>query len=183
MHYFRRLPGLALLLLGLFTLPGVARAQELYTYTAGVLGGVGGSFDVSPGNDYGNRDLQLNLGVITEPHTLVSLRAGKLSLDRKGLFGTLSNADLTYATLAGEYRMQQSYYDSGVFLGFGGYRLRGDRGGRDRGQTSIGLTAGATAEFRVNRFLGVLLELSGHYVNLDEAKVYGMLQGGLSVRF
>jgi hypothetical protein len=183
-HRQRLLSGLALLLLGLLALPGAARAAEEYTYTVGVLGGLGGSYDVDQGDGFDNSGYQVNLSMVTEPRTHVGLRLGKLNLDNSEFFGSLRDADLTYATLGGEYRFQESYYESGVYLGLGGYRLRGAHNDGSSGdQTSVGVTVGITGEVTINRWFGILLELSGHYVNLDEAKIFGMAHGGLAVHF
>jgi hypothetical protein len=174
---------LALFLL-LLALPGAARAQELYSFSVGLLGGIGGSPDAEVGDGFGNIGYQLNLGVLTERRTLVSLRAGQLTLDQDEFFGSLSDADLTYATLGGEYRFRESFYDSGLFLALGGYRLQGVDGfGRDQDETSFGLSVGATGEFRINRYLGVLIEISGHVVDLEDAQFFGMAHGGLAVHF
>lgn len=178
-HRLLRLALLAALLL----LPGAAGAQELYTFTAGLMGGLGGSFDAEPGDDLGNTGFQLNLTMVTEPRTHVGFRLGQLSLDSEDRFGSLSDADLSYVTVAGEYRFPQSYYESGVYLGLGGYRLEGNRGSRDEQDTSVGLALGVTGEFKVTRWLGVLIELSGHYADLDEAQFFAMGHGGIAVHF
>lgn len=181
-HHRRRLLGLALLA-GLLV-PGAARAADESTYSIGVLGGVGGSFDVDPGNSYNNSSFQLNLAMVTEPRTQVALRLGRINLDKQAFFGSLHSADLTYATVGGEYRFKESYYDSGVYVGLGAYRLRGsDSADRSKEQTSVGLAVGITGEIPITPWLGVLLELSGHYVDLKEAKIFGMGHGGLTVHF
>ena len=169
---------------GLLLLPGAARADEQYTYSIAALGALGGSWDVDPGDGFSNPGFQVNLGMVTEPRTLVAFRLGKLNLDKEDLFGSLHDADLSYVTVGGEYRFQETYYDSGIYLGLGGYRLRGTRGdGRSDDQTSVGLAVGITGEFPINRWFGVLLELSGHYVDLDEAKIFGMAHGGVAFHF
>ncbi len=179
----RLLRGLAPLLL-LLALPGAARAQELYSISAALLGGIGGSPDAEVGDGLGNTGYQLNLEILTERRTLVGLRAGQLALDEDERFGNFGDADLTYVTLGGEYRFRESYYDSGLFLALGGYRVAGtDFAGRDDEETSLGLSIGATGEFRLNRHLGVLIELSGHVVDLDSAQFFGMAHGGLIVHF
>ena len=38
-------------------------------------------------------------------------------------------------------------------------------------------------EFTVTQWLGVLVELSGHYADLDEAQFFGMGHAGLSIHF
>ena len=42
--------------------------------------------------------------MVTEPRTLLVLRAGQLGLDKDEFFGSLSDADLKYVTIGGEYR-------------------------------------------------------------------------------
>jgi hypothetical protein len=183
-HRLLPLRRLSLLLLLLLLPPGAARAQDLYTYSIGLLGGVGGSVDASPGNDLGNTGFQVDLALLTEPRTLLGVRAGRLSLDRQDQFGSLHDASLSYATVGGEYRFQQSFYDSGIYMALGGYRLNGKGGdGRDRSDTSVGLAVGVTGEFKVNRWLGVLVELSGHYAHLDDAQFFAMGHAGLAVHF
>lgn len=180
-----RLPRLAqtVLIAALLLLPGAARAQELYTFTAGLMGGLGGSLDAEPGDDLGNTGFQVNLTMVTEPRTHVGFRLGNLGLDSEERFGSLTDAELSYVTVAGEYRFPQTYYESGLYIGLGGYRLEGTRGLRDEEDTSIGLTLGVTGEFRVTRWLGVLVELSGHYADFDEAQFFAMGHGGIAVHF
>ena len=182
-HHHHRLLGLALTCAALL-LPGAASAQELYNYTVGVLGGLGGSIDVDPGDDLGNAGYQLNLTMITEPRTHVGFRLGQLALDGEEFFGSLREAELSYVTVAGEYRFRQAYYDSGVYLGIGGYRLEGTgAGNEDASDTSIGLAVGVTGEFKVNRWLGVLVEISGHWADFEEAQIFAMAHGGLAIHF
>ncbi len=183
-RYQRALGGIALLA-GLLLLPGAARAQELYTFSAAALGGIGGSIDADPGDDLGNTGYQVNLGMVTDPRTQVVVRLGRLGLDRDEFFGSLTDADLSYVTVGGEYRFDETWYDSGLYFALGGYRLEGtEQNGEDSRDTSLGLAVGITGEFKVNRWLGVLLEISGHYaVDFDEAQIFGMGHGGLVVHF
>jgi hypothetical protein len=172
-------------LVGMIALPGAAHAQELYTYTVGVLGGLGGSPDVDPGSDLGNHGFQVNLGLVTEPKTVLNLRLGRLSLDRKSAFGSLTGADLTYADIGGEYRFDETYYQSGVYIALGAYRLQGKRAfdGSNREQTAVGAALGLTGEFPINSHFGILLELSGHYTPLKEAKTFAMGHAGVAFHF
>jgi hypothetical protein len=179
-----RLLGRLLLIGGLLLLPAAAGAQELYTYTVGLLGGIGGSFDANPGGSLTNKSFQLNLGMVTEPHTHLILRTGKLSLDKDILFGSLRNANLDYVTIGGEYRARQGVWESGLYLALGGYRLNGIQpSGRDLAETSVGLALGATGELPINRHLGLLAEVSGHYIHLREAQFFGMAHVGLALHF
>ena len=171
------------LLAALFLLPGAVRAQELYTFTAGLLGGIGGSVDAEPGDGFDNTGFQLNLTMVTEPRTHVGFRLGQLALDSEDSFGSLSEAELSYVTVAGEYRFEQSYYESGLYIGLGGYRLEGNRGSEDEQDTAVGLNLGVTGEFKVTQWLGVLIELSGHYADLDEAQFFAMGHAGVAIHF
>jgi hypothetical protein len=184
MDRYQRALGGMVLLAGLLLLPGAARAQERYTFSVAALGSIGGSIDAEPGDDLSNTGYQLNLAMVTDPQTHVGVRLGQLGLDGDELFGSLSDADLTYVTVGGEYRFNENWYDSGIYFALGGYRLEGTEldGGESR-DNSLGLAIGVTGEFKVNRWLGVLLELSGHYVDFDEAQLFGMGHGGVAVHF
>ena len=168
-----------------FLLATAASAQDSGNFSVAVLGGLGGSLDVKPGGALDNLGYQLNLGMWTEPRTQVVVRVGKLGLDQDAVFGKLTDPDLTYATIGGEYRANAEYYDSGVFISLGAYRLSGTRlaDGAERRETAPGLSAGVTGEFRINRYLGVLVELAGHYVSFDDAQVFATGHAGLVVRF
>jgi hypothetical protein len=165
-------------LAALSALPQTASAQETYTYSVGLLGGLGGSPDPPIGDGFDNNGLQLNLDLVTEPRTHLGLRFGRLDL---GDFDGLAAADLTYLTLGGEYRFSEGWYESGVYLALGGYRMQADR--PDGSDTALGAALGFTGEFRVTRRLGVLVELSGHYADLDVAQVFGMGHAGLIFHF
>ncbi len=178
-----RLLGTGMLLAALLLLPGAARAQEDYTFTVGVLGGIGGSLDAEPGDDLANTGFQLNLSMVTEPRTLVGLRLGNLALDADDRFGTLTDAELSYVTVAGEYRFAEAWYESGLYAGLGGYRVEGTRGGKDQTDTALGLTVGVTGEFTITRWLALQVELSGHYVDLDESQLFAMGHGGFAIHF
>ncbi len=161
-----------------------ARAQELYNFTAAFLGGAGGSLDVDRGDDLGNTGLQLNLALVTEPRTHVALRLGRLDLDVDPGFGSLTDAELTYATVAGEYKWREVYYTSGVYLGLGAYELEGlGPGGGDESDTAPGAVLGVTGEFQLHRKVGLLLELSGHWADFEEANVFAMGHAGIAVHF
>ena len=171
-------------ILGLLLLPGAAAAQELYTYTVGVLGGIGGSLDADPGDSLTNTGWQVNLSVVTEPRTHLVLRTGRLALDEDERFGSLRDAELSYATIGGEYRVRQTLYESGIYVALGGYRLEGTTfSGRDSRDTSWGGTIGVTGELPINRRLGVQAEISGHYIDFDEANFFAMAHAGLVLHF
>src|SRR5262249_39082808 len=141
--------------------------------------------DADPGSDLGNHGFQVNLGLVTEPKTVLGLRVGRLSLDRKSQFGNLTDAGLTYAHIGGEYRFDETYYQSGGYLALGAYHLTGTRAsdGSRRSQTAVGAALGFTGEFPINSHFGILIELSGHYTPLDEAKTFAMGHAGVAFHF
>ena len=183
MRGIRSFRGPLVLIFALLLTPALAGAQELYTYTVGALGGIGGSPDADPGDGFSNTGLQLNLGMVTERNSQFALRLGRLQLDSDESFGSFQDAQLSYVTAGGEYRFQESYYESGLYIALGGYRLEGTRGGKDDEETSVGVSIGVTGELQINRWLGLLVELSGHYVDFDEEQLSGMAHGGVAFHF
>lgn len=174
---------LLILVLALALAPAAA-AQDLHTYTVTFSGGLGGSFDVEPDAGLDNDSFQLGLSMITDTRTLLVARVGRIGFDSEAGFGGLRDADVTYLTLGGEYRQRRTIYDSGLYLALGGYQLEGTAvAGGDGDETAIGLAIGSTADFPINRHLSILAELSGHYVDFDEAQLFGMLHLGLSLHF
>ena len=73
------------------------------------------------------------------------------------------NADLTYATVGGEYLFNEGYYTSGVYLGLGWYGLDGGELAESDSEGSIGLALGLTGDFAITKRFSILVELSGHY--------------------
>jgi hypothetical protein len=172
--------GLALLLC-----PATASAQELYNYTVSALAGVGGSPDSNSDDGLGNGSFQVGFSLVTEPGTHLGLRLGQLSFDENDLQGGLFDADLQYATVAGEYRFREDFYESGLFFGLGAYKLDGRDflTGQNDDDTALGATLGVTGEFELTRHFGVLVELSGHYTDLDAFNFLLMGHAGLAVHF
>jgi hypothetical protein len=176
---------MVLVALGALLAATPAHAVEPYYMEVGVLGGVGGPLDVTgadPG--LGNRTLQLQLGLLTEPATLVQLRLGRFDFGNEQL-GNLDSARLDYATIAGEYRFSYGWYDSGMFLGLGGYRLEGDRvdGSGSTSNTAFGVTFGVTGEFELSHRFFLVGEVAAHYAELHDAKLFGDAKFGIALHF
>jgi hypothetical protein len=175
---------LAIALLVAAAVPGALRAQDDYTFTAGLLGGFGGSFDDSSDADLDHRAVEAAVGMVTNDRTLTVARFGQLEFDSDLSVEGLFDAELTFLTIAGEYRFRQPSYDYGVYLGLGGYELAGedlfDGEVDDRG---LGLALGFTGDFDLTRRLSVIVELSAHYAFLDRADLYGLALGGLAIHF
>jgi Outer membrane protein beta-barrel domain len=174
----------ALLLLGALA-ASPARAAEPYVFSVGVLGGIGGPLDVDeadPGTS--QRSLEVQLGLVTEPRTLLELRLGRLTFDDADRLGDVFSPQIEYATISGEYRFYKNWYDSGIFAGLGGYRLTGSSfSGRDSDETAVGVTAGVTGEFEITSHLSLLGEITGHYVDLDESNLFATAMAGVNLRF
>lgn len=170
--------------------PGVAglapaAAQEQFTFSVSALGGLGGSTDANPGDDLSNTALQLNLALITEPKTHLGLRIGTIDLSGNEQFGSLFDAQLDYVNISGEYRYNHTFYQSGLFIGIGGYRLDGKRvlDSRSESETSFGLVLGLTGEFELTRRLGFVIELAGHYTDLEDAQIFATGHAGIVFHF
>lgn len=180
--------GLALFV-ALIALAGArpARAAEPYVFSVGLLGGVGGPLDADdPDPGISQRSFELQGNLVTEPRTLLGLRLGRIEFDDADQLGSFHAPELEYVTIAGEYRFYKNWYDSGIFLGLGGYRLSGnerDFGGGSHEETAVGLTAGVTGEFEITQHFALLGEITGHYVDLDENNVFATAMGGFSIRF
>ena len=161
---------------------GAAQAVEPYLFTVGVLGGLGGAVNApepDPGID--QEVLQLQVGLLTEPRTLVMLRVGQMEMDEGTSLDGLLSPTLEYATIAGEYRFYRGWYDSGIFLGLGGYRLQGD--GAPDDDTAVGLTLGVTGDIEMTERFSIIGEFAGHWADLDATQLFAAAQVGLAVRF
>ncbi|HVS02255.1 MAG TPA: hypothetical protein VMT16_05755 [Thermoanaerobaculia bacterium] len=158
---------------------GPAKAAEPYTFTVSLLGGLGGSLESEADTGLANSGWQLGLGMVTEARTHLVLRLGAVDFD-EGRVDGLADAELSYATVGGEYRALRSWYDSGIFLGLGAYDLDGVGGG---GDTAIGITLGATGDFQIRGPWSLVVELSGHWVDFDETQLFGFGHVGVALHF
>jgi hypothetical protein len=174
----------ALLALALALSAPAANAEGFSLSFSRVIGGPLDADDPDPG--LGNLGYQLGFGFDTAPKTRVMLRVGEIDFEGE-LFGPFIEPDLTYATLGGEYLFDAGFYRSGLFLGLGGYRLRGPvlGGGDDQDQTALGLTLGATGHFPLTQRFSTVVELTGHYTDLDASgsQLYAFLTVGFGFDF
>ena len=176
---------LSALSLGAIAAPlAAAEQQESYTFTLGLLAGIGGSLDAEPDPGLTQSSWAIAAGMITAPRTLVVVRAGRLSIDGDPVYERFSSADLEYVTIAGEYRFAQPTYDFGTYLGIGAYKMNGELvlGGEDS-ESDLGFVIGLTGDFDVTRNLSVIGEVSGHYAFLDDANIFAMANLGLAFHF
>ena len=160
--------------------PAGAFAQNLHTYSVNLLGGIGGSFDAEPDSGLDNSSFQLGFSMATGPRNTLGFRLGQIDFSGPEGFAGFPDAELTYLTIGGEFRSQKTYFDSGLYLALGGYRVEAP--GRED-DTSVGLAIGSTADFPINSWFSILAELSGHYADLDEVQFFGMFHLGASIHF
>ena len=180
----RRLALAGVLALALAAAPA-ASAIEPYLFTVSGMLGFGGSQDADPGDGFGNAAYQAGFSFVTETRTRVALRLGGMELGDGGDFGGLRDAGLSYATVSGEYRFPESYYDTWISFGLGAYKLDGDRrfAGADDSETAIGLSIGLNGEFRIVRDLDFVVEVSGHYADFEDAQLFGNALAGVAWHF
>ncbi len=153
---------------------GTAAAQERYSYTVSLSPTIGGSF--SEGTDNGG--VQAAFSWRTQPRTAVGIRLGSIGLSGDQV-GDLASPTFRYVTIAGEYRFQELYYQSGVFFGLGLYQL----GNGVDSEQGPGLILGVSGDFPINERLSVIVELAGHYADIDAAGTYASVHAGVAYQF
>ena len=186
MRRARTIGWLAVLAMGLFiAVPAQAADPDLLSVA--ILGGAGGPLDADPPDPgLGHQALELQVGIVTEPRTLLQVRLGRIDFDSGDQLGEFSDPRLEYATISGEYRFYRNWYDSGIFIGIGGYRVSGLVGGptgADDDHTALGITGGVTGEFELSRHFALLGQISGHYVDFDESPLFATGLAGFAVKF
>lgn len=170
------------MLIALSLSPTPARGQS-YTFLAGLLVGAGGALDEG-GVSSDHSSLALNFSMVTEPRTLVGIRYGELDFGSNEVIGNLTNASLSYLNVAGEYRFPEGYFESGIYLGLGAYRIEGNPlGTGDSDDSTLGLVLGFTGEFQMTRSFSVLVDLALHYADLRAASTFVTAQAGVGYRF
>ncbi len=153
-----------------------AQGQTSYTVSFGPT--FGGSLDGKPDSGLDHAGFLASFSWRTQPRTSVGVRLG--GTDRNGdRVGALTSPTFRYATIAGEYRFNELYYESGVFMGLGVYQL-GDGVESDEG---VGVTLGLTGDFPINERLSVVVELVGHYADLDASSTHATVHAGVAYHF
>jgi hypothetical protein len=159
-------------------------AQQLHTFTASASGIIGGPFDADgedPGLDH--TGYQLAFSWSTWDNTRVGVRAARLAFSDE-LVDDVFDPDLTFVTVAGEYHFNESFYRSGLYLGLGLYQMEGLVGAETQDDAAIGLVLGATGDFPMTERLSIIVEISGHYADLDlGARFFGFLTAGVAFHF
>lgn len=163
----------------LFLVAGLYAAPpaEAENYYLGLLGGVGGAVD---GDPFDHSAFEAQFGYKRDLRDLVMIRFGQLDLSADDdLFAV--DGELTWLTLSSEYRLPEEFYLSGVFVGLGYYQRRNDFGlGDDEG---IGVTFGIDGEFAITDRFGFLVQLTGHWADIDGEQFWTTALGGVTFSF
>jgi len=162
---------------------GELLAQERYTFTASVAGGLAGVLDGDGNRDFDHPALQVAFGMFSGDRTLTMVRAGRIGFDEAQLVAGVVEAELQYVNIAGEYRFRQPAYDFGLYLGIGSYRVSGEALAGDDASTALSAVLGFTGEFDVTRRLSFVAEFDAHYVFFDDEEIYGAGLVGLAIHF
>ena len=171
---------LAFIILSSIAAAGAAEAQDKYPFRATAFYGIGGA-DSDDGGSWDNSSYQLGFSWASEYDILVGIRYGELAFD-EGPGGRLGS-DLTYATIGGEYLFNEGYYTSGVYFGLGYYGLDDDELPEFPSENSIGLSLGLTGDFPIAKRFSIVVELSGHYTELDDVDLLAMGHVGVAFHF
>jgi hypothetical protein len=165
---------------------GSAAQAQRNSFAASAAGIVGGPFDADGEDDPGldQTGFQLGFSWDTWDSTRVGVRAARVAFSDEFLDGVF-DPELTFVTVAGEYLFNESFYRSGLYLGLGLYQLDGHVGLEQDDDTSIGLVLGATGDFPMTDRFSILVELSGHYADLElgGAQLFGFLTAGVAFHF
>ncbi len=153
------------------------------SFEVGLAGGLGGALDADPGSGLDATTLQLRFSWVTDLHTKLAIRAGTLDFGADEQLELLTDAELQYLTIAGEYHFRDRFYDSALFLGLGYYELSGLRDGVDASDSNVGFFLGALGDFPLTRRLSFTIELSGHYAEVERVQLFLLGHAGLSFHF
>lgn len=157
-------------------------AQETYTFTVSLLGGIGGSIDRSEAG-FGNTSYQLAAGMRIGESSHVVVRAGTIDFDPVDRIGRLTQPGLEYVNLGGEYTFDEGHYTSGVYVALGAYQLDGFVLGRDESGTEVGVAVGATGDFDVSPHFSLRAEAAGHLIGSNFATAFANVLVGAAIHW
>lgn len=162
-----------------------AEAQD-YTWTLGIQGGIGGSLK---GGGSAEASFQGGFGIQFEQQAKMWVRVGQSDFSTGSAVGDLGDGSLTYVTAGGEYQFTEAFYESGLFIGLGGYNVDGRRllsggvlGPSDE-ETVLGLALGATGEFKITPSVVVLADLTIHILDHPDLRSLGTFHVGIGFHF
>ncbi len=173
---------ICLLTLGVLLAPAGAAAQEDQPLELSVLYGVGGSYDEDQ-SGLGNSGYQIGLSLGVARRTKVGVRFGEIDYAAGDFIASVSRPTFSYITVGGEYTFSELYYESGIYIALGAYKLEGFQGGLPFDETTIGGALGVTGEFEITRRIGLVLEAAGHFADFGPARYFVTFHGGLAYHF
>lgn len=162
--------------------PGAGAAQENQPLEASALFGSGGSFDEDQ-SGLGNSGYQLGLSLGVARRTKVGVRFGEIDYSAGDFIASVAQPTFSYVTIGGEYTFSERYYESGIYLALGAYKLEGFQGGQPFDDSTLGLALGVTGEFEITRRIGFVVEGAGHIADFGPARYFLTLHGGLAYHF
>ena len=178
----RTLPLLAVLAsCGLLASPlGASDARNFRVFATG---GLGGPLDAeAPDPGLSNASFQLGFSWVTQPQARVGIRLG--SADLGDAVEQLLDPSLDWVTIGGEYLYSETYFESGLYLGLGYYRLDGVLDGVSQDDSAVGGVLGATGEFPIDQRFSIVGELSVHWADLEQAgQLFGFAHVGVAFSF
>lgn len=178
----KRFIPILLLMASSAALSAQAEPEELRIHRVGFTLGLATSFGNDGGSEsFDNLNYELNYRFLVERDTLVGIRAGQMNFDNG--VGARSQGDISYVTVAGEYLINEGYYESGLFLGLGFYGINGDPATAQDSANAVGLTAGVTGDFKVAPAAAVLVQLVVHWTGLSDVDFIASLSAGMSFHF
>ncbi len=187
---------LSLAILVPLLVPGSSFAQSSYRYSVSLMAGLGGTFGSEPASatvaetfvrdDQFEFGYQVNFNMELDRGKLFGVRVGQfdVELSNNGLLGLVPlpvESELTYATLAGEYRIPAGLYESGFFVGLGYFSIDGQ--GIFENDTGLGVTVGTTGDFTISDRLSLMVEFSANYADMDYAQFFVLGSAGLAFHF
>ena len=167
--------------------------------TIGVVNDVGGKFHI---DEFNKTDANLWVDYEVEDKTLVRLMLGTLHVKGsnagKEVISPLTGdritlPDLTehidYATLGVSYQLLEAGFKSGIFAGFGAYRVRPESAPeeianfRDQRETVLGFNAGVEGSFPLVSRLSFQMRLTYHNIRSESGRSLLTANAGFGYRF
>jgi hypothetical protein len=190
--------GLAGLIAFLFAGPCLAQGIGIGA-SIGAVNDVGGKFHI---DEFKPKDLNVWADYEAEKKVLVRVTLGTLRLKGVNAGKTVSLSpdeapvtlpdlknDVDYATLGVCYLITEAGYTSGIFAGFGGYKIRPDAVAddianyRDQRETAFGWHAGVEGGFQLVSRLSLMLRLTYHNIRSEAGRSILTANAGLGYRF
>jgi hypothetical protein len=190
--------GLAGLITILFAGPCLAQGVGIGA-TVGAVNDIGGKFHI---DGFNTRDLNAWVDYETQEKVLVRATFGSLRLKGVNAGQTVSPPSgdppvtlpslmnsVDYATLGVSYLFAEAGYTSGIFAGFGGYRIRPDAVAdnianyRDQRETALGWHAGVDGSVQLVSRLSLMIRVTYHNIRNEAGRSLLTANAGLWYRF